>query len=67
MKRIIAAYTGNTQDADDLEQNALKIILKAYNLHSAGILTDADFKTAEEPLRKALRLILKVSCIIIAC
>lgn len=28
LKRIIAVYTGNAQEADDLEQNALKIIMK---------------------------------------
>lgn len=52
--------TGKAEEADELEQNALKIILKAGNLHGAGIITEKDLKPAEEPLRKALRLILKV-------
>ena len=60
VKHIIAVQTGKPEEADDLEQNALKIILKAGNLHSAGIITEKDLKPAEEPLRKALRLILKV-------
>lgn len=60
VKHIIAVYTNDEAEAEDLEQNALKIIIKAYNLHSANILSDKDFAQAEEPLRKALRLILKV-------
>ncbi len=34
--------------------------IQAYNLHTAGIITEADFKAADDPLRQALRLILKV-------
>ena len=60
VKHIIAVYTGDPEEAEDLEQNALKIIMKAYNLHSANIISENDFKPADEPLRKALRLILKV-------
>ncbi len=29
-------------------------------MHTAGIITEADFKAADDPLRQALRLILKV-------
>lgn len=60
VKRIIAVETGNAQEAEDLEQNAMKIIMKAYNLHTAGIISENDFKAAEDPLKKALKLILKV-------
>ncbi len=35
-------------------------MVQAYNLHKAGIISEADFKAADDPLRKALRLILKV-------
>ena len=60
VKHIIAVQTGKPEEAEDLEQNALKIIMKAYNLNQAKIITEDDFKKAEEPLKKALRLILKV-------
>ncbi len=78
VKHVVAVQTGNEQEAEDLEQNALKIIVKgesgsclllrssnsgvltAANLHSAGIITEKDLKPVDEPLRKALRLILKV-------
>jgi len=60
VKHIIAVHTGDAQEAEDLEQNALKIVMKAHNLESSGIIKEDDFKPAEEPLRKALRLILKV-------
>ena len=33
---------------------------RAGNLHSAGIITEKDLKPVDDPLRKALRLILKV-------
>ena len=60
VKKIIAVETGDPEKAEALEENATKIMIKAHNLYKANIVTEEDFKEADEPLRKALRLIVKV-------
>eukprot|EP01091_Cochliopodium_minus_P011985 TRINITY_DN3532_c1_g1_i1.p1 TRINITY_DN3532_c1_g1~~TRINITY_DN3532_c1_g1_i1.p1 ORF type:complete len:215 (-),score=68.02 TRINITY_DN3532_c1_g1_i1:165-809(-) len=60
VKEIISVETGKKEIAEDMERNTIKIITKCYFLVDGNHIKIEEFKKCDDPMKKALKLILKV-------
>lgn len=60
VKNIIAVIYGSKEQAERLEKNAIKIVVKAYFLWENKTIPLEAFQKVEDPLKKALKLLIAV-------
>jgi len=55
--KLIVAKIDSPKTADEIEENLIKLILKAFFLENQGLVTAEDFLVADKPLREAFEVL----------